>query len=267
LVIGGLGFINSWNITVASEPTSSPTTQESSISVRNTLESFVVDLDQDQMTNVMMKLERTYGLRIGFEDLDYCQDTDVIKLGEMDSKLKSIAATRPLSDKELIWSKLAQQRLNAGDPPDAAFDIVYWRQSGRFSGSTIDQLLDKLVEGGPYRWTKRNGTYYIGPKKSSALDFVVSIDITDKSLSEVVAVIAAQAPKEQPISMMSMGTSGESKARIGRLVLDKVPAWEALCRVCEAARPTMSWTLAGYHGGRTLSFNKQEQRTKEPTTR
>ena len=220
---------------------------------------FAIDLDQDGMANIVLLLEGKYGVRIGFEDLDYREESDAITLGDIERKMEVLAKTQPLSPKEQLWSRNAHQLLQQGVNRQSLFDLNCWRQSGHFIAPTMDQLLDKVMKNSPYNWARRNGSYYIHPQKASVLDFPVSLDISDKSLPEVALALIAQAPSPKDIILSSNGSCDLSSVRVRRIVLNKIQAAEALFRIVEAASPTMCWCLAGYQGQRNLGFTPQQE--------
>jgi hypothetical protein len=233
---------------------------------------YSLDIDYQQMNAAAVELSGRLGLRIGLEDIDYTA-ADMEKVGDVMANLRATATTRPLSHNQTVTLDAAERELAMGMDPQANFDVASFRLNGHYSGSTADELLDKLTANSPYSWSKANRTYLIKPTRGSILAFPVTLNLKNTGIVEVINAILAQQPavdgRRQIAGLTDAGSASPKtvrpeQARVQSLVLNGVRADEALCRACEAADPPLCWELCGLHGQRLCGLYKCAANPADP---
>lgn len=223
-----------------------------------------IDFDRagDTMQNIISRVRQKYGIRLCFENLDFDAKKDAITVGQALRELGEKERSGTLTDKEK--ERLTSARRMKADQhlkDNTLFDVGE-RYEGRITANSILDFLSKLTQGTSYelRWVGQ--TWVITPRGYSRLAFPVTIKTDRMEMDEAVAAILKQQPGPTSIGsggMMAMPTTHGTdpipwlSVKAPPLEITNISALEALCKLCEAARPDSVWELAGYKEFRGLS--------------
>lgn len=221
---------------------------------QNKKPTMIIKVQSETMLNVVIRLRSEYGIKICFEELDLDQQKEGITFNQLVTKLKKIRTERSLSAKEAAILASSEKSLAGGLNGDSIADIKYPEISGTFMADTADELLNQLIANTKYSFIKSNSIYIIAPRNSSVLSFPISMHTAGTSLEEAAKTLLAQQPSPATIGLFFTGAKEIDNAKVGELLLDRVDAREALCRLVESSDVRCCWTLAGFQGGRFLAF-------------
>jgi hypothetical protein len=237
------------------------------VTVKSDAPMIVLELDNDRMQRIA-ELITWKGIRVCFEEVDYEIQKDVVRIGEFIQEMETAAKAGPLSPAQRKRLEIARGFMKEGKTPDMPFDLKFFPYSGVYSATTIEGLLDRLTEQGPYTWKRISRSYVVYPRERSVLDFPVSVDLRDVSLQDAVNNILAQSPEPNKIGMVVVVTGPVRPryldARIrGSLRVQNSPAMYVLTQAVESADSKVCWEIAGYKGQRSLGLSDVPD-TREP---
>ncbi|MBW8780869.1 MAG: DUF4019 domain-containing protein [Verrucomicrobia bacterium] len=232
------------------------------------------DRNGDTMQGLVSRVQRDYGVRLCFENLDFDAKKDAVTLGQTLRQLSERERQGTITAKEKERLTVAR-RLKTDEKlsEDTLLDVGE-HYEGRVAAETVEDFLDQLTRGTPYGWRKSGATWVIVPRGGSRLLFPVTLRTSGLNLEEAVAKILEQRPVGSEIHAgmvvaMPVPTAPGADAmpwlrsRLPALDLAAVSALDALCRVTEAARPDALWELAGYKESRMLGLVAGPNKARE----
>jgi predicted Ser/Thr protein kinase len=245
------------------QPGTPPTTKSTNASAVSAEDQRALRLDRagDTMQTIVQRLREEHSLRLSFENLDFTI-ADAVTLGARLSELTGKETKGLLTDSEVDQLRSARRLRDQEKLGSNTLIDLGARYTGQIEGDTVPAFFEKLTAGTPYRAHKLGATWLIHPRGESRLAFPVTLKTAGMTVSEVIGAIVKQAPSDRPIaagmvfampSSVGVDPTPWLSVQAPELEFDHTPAFEALCKLGEAAHPGSVWELAGYRESRMLS--------------
>ena len=220
---------------------------------------YQVEAKDDPAPWVLNTIRERYNVRLCREEIPKDRESDKITAKDMLHELTDLQKQRELSSSQINRLELVQELVDKGE----GRVVVGWNDhklEGEYKADTIPELMDQVLMDSPYGWYEENGTYVVIPWQGSRLQYLMSIDVENMLLSDVMTMVAEASPASASFTYRATGMGGTGNRdpklidfyregirnmTVPRLKMEGVPAIDVLNRAVEAAGGLVTWHLDG----------------------